>query len=159
MLSYTSAMSTAPASAPASAALALLRAELAPKCLVSTMPADPSHDLWTASEPTVCIGWSAPTTNYRTPGLIPWPILVWPVPETGEYVVSYSDTCEMATLFTLPETVRGLMDRVLSDRLRPTPRHARPDPGPGWVAARDGWRQPVTHVTGSPPSRTCTPYV
>ena len=49
---------------------------------------------------------------------IPWPILVWPVPETGEYVVSYSDTCEMATLSTLPETVRGLMDRVLNDRLR-----------------------------------------
>ena len=120
MLSYTSAMSTAPASA----AFALLHAELAPECLVSTMPADPSHAIWPASEPTVCIGWSAPTTNYRTPGLIPWPILVWPVPETGEYVVSYSDTCEMATLFTLPETVRGLMDRVLSDRLRPTPRRS-----------------------------------
>lgn len=102
--------------APASAAFALLRSELAPECLVSTMPADPSHAIWTASEPAVCIGWSVPTTNYKTPGLIPWPILVWPVPETGEYVVSYADTCEMATLSTLPETVRGLMDRVLSGR-------------------------------------------
>ena len=116
MLTYTSVMSTASASASA-----LLRAEFAPACLISTMPADPSHAVWTSSEPAVCIGWSAPTTSYRTPGLIPWPILVWPVPETGEYVVSYSDTCEMATLSALPETVRGLMDRVLADRLRPTP--------------------------------------
>lgn len=111
-------------STPASAAYAVLRAELAPACLVSTMPADPSHAIWTASEPAVCIGWSVPPTNYRTPGHIPWPILVWPVPETGEYVVSYADTCEMATLFTLPETVRGLMDRVLADRLRPTTRRS-----------------------------------
>lgn len=103
-------------STPASAAHAVLHAELAPRCLVSTMPADPSHAVWTSSEPAVCIGWSVPTTNYKTPGLIPWPILVWPVPETGEYVVSYADTCEMATLFTLPETVRGLMDRVMSGR-------------------------------------------
>lgn len=120
MLSYTSAMSTAPASA----AFALLHAELSPECRVSTMPADPSHAVWTSSEPAVCIGWSVPTTSYRTPGLIPWPILVWPVPETGEYVVSYEYTCEMATLSTLPEMVRGLMDRVLADRLRPTPRQA-----------------------------------
>ncbi len=111
-------------STPASAASALLHAELAPECLVSTMPADPSHVIWTASEPAVCIGWSVPTTSYRTPGLIPWPILVWPVPETGEYVVSYAYTCEMATLSTLPETVRGLMDRVMSGRLRPTPRRS-----------------------------------
>ena len=110
--------------APASAASALLHAELAPACLVSTMPADPSHAVWTSSEPAVCIGWSVPTTSYRTPGLIPWPILVWPVPETGEYVVSYADTCEMATLFTLPETVRGLMDRVLSGRRLPTTRRS-----------------------------------
>jgi hypothetical protein len=108
----------------ASAASALLRAELAPACLVSTMLADPSHAIWTASEPAVCIGWRVPPASYRTPGLIPWPILVWPVPETGEYVVSYADTCEMATLSTLPETVRGLMDRVLADRLRPTPRRS-----------------------------------
>ena len=113
-------MSTAPAS-PASAASALLRSELAQECLVSTMPADPSHAIWTTSEPAVCIGWSVPTTSYKTPGLIPWPILAWPVPETGEYVVSYADTCEMATLFTLPETVRGLMDRVMSGRRLPTP--------------------------------------
>lgn len=98
-------MST-PAS-PASPAYALLSAELAPECLVSTMPADPSHAIWISSEPAVCIGWPVPTTNLKTPGLIPWPILVWPVPETGEYVVSYADTCEMAALFTLPETVRG----------------------------------------------------
>lgn len=110
-------MSTAPASA-------LLHAELAPACLVSTMPADPSHALWTASEPAVCIGWTAPTAGYRTPGLIPWPIFVWPVPGTGEYVVSYAYTCEMATLFTLSDTVRGLMDRVLADRLRPGPRQS-----------------------------------
>lgn len=115
-------MST-PASA-ASAALALLRAELAPACLVSTMPADPSHVIWTSSEPAVCIGWAVPTTNDMTPGLIPWPILVWPVPETGEYVVSYADTCEMAALLTLPETVRGLMDRVMSGRMLPTPRRS-----------------------------------
>ena len=124
MLSYTSAMSTASASASASAAFALLRAELAPECLVSTMPADPSHAVWTSSEPAVCIGWSIPTTNLKTPGLIPWPILVWPVPETGEYVVSHADTCEMATLFTLPETVRGLMDRVMSGRRLYTPRRS-----------------------------------
>ena len=125
MLSYASAMSTsAPASAPASAAFALLRAELAPACLVSTMPADPSHAIWTSSEPSLCIGWSVPTTNHKTPGLIPWPILVWPVPETGEYVVSYADTCEMATLFTLPETVRGLMGRVMSGRRLPTTRRS-----------------------------------
>lgn len=115
-------MST-PAS-PASPAFALLRAELAPACLVSTMPADPSHVIWTASEPATCIGWSVPTTNLNTPGLIPWPILVWPVPETGEYVVSYAYTCEMATLFTLPETVRGLMDRVMSGRGLSTPRRS-----------------------------------
>lgn len=108
----------------ASPALALLRDELAPECLVSTMPADPSHAVWTASEPAVCIGWSAPTTNYRTPGLIPWPILVWPVPETGEYVVSYAYTCEMATLFALPETVRVLSGRVLSGRMLPTTRRS-----------------------------------
>lgn len=120
MLSYISAMSTASDSA----AFALLRTELAPECLVSTMPADPSHALWTSSEPAVCIGWSVPPTNLRTPGLTPWPILVWPVPETGEYVVSYAYTCEMATLSALPETVRGLMNRVLADRLRPTPRRS-----------------------------------
>lgn len=111
-------------STPASAALALLRAELAAKCLVSTMPADPSHAVWTSSEPAVCIGWSIPPTNYKTPGLIPWPILVWPVPETGEYVVNYADTCDIATLLTLPETVRGLMDRVMSDRRLPTTRRS-----------------------------------
>lgn len=116
-------MSTAPSPRPAGAAAALLTAELAPACLVSTVPADPSHAVWTASEPAVCIGWTAPTTtSYKRPGLIPWPILVWPVPETGEYVVSYADTCEMATLFTLPETVRGLMGRVLAGRGLPTPR-------------------------------------
>lgn len=109
-------------STPASAASALLHAELAPACLVSTMPADPSHAVWTSSEPAVCIGWSVPTASYRTPGPIPWPILAWPVPETGEYVVSYADTCEMATLSTLPETVRGLMDRVMSGRRLPTTR-------------------------------------
>lgn len=54
----------------------------------------------------------------------PWPILVWPVPETGEYVVSYADTYEMATLSTLPEAVRGLMDRVLSGRGLPTTRRS-----------------------------------
>lgn len=112
--------------APASAAFALLHAELAPECLVSTMPTDPSHAIWTSSEPAVCIGWSVPTTNYETPGLIPWPILAWPVPKTGEYVVSYADTCEMATLSTLPETVRGLMDRVLADLRLPTTRRSCP---------------------------------
>lgn len=117
-------MSNAPASAPASAALALLHAELAPECLVSTMPADPSHAVWTSSEPAVCIGWQVPPTNLKTPGLIPWPIFVWPVPETGEYVVSYADTCEMATLLTLPETVRGLMARVMSGRRLPTTRRS-----------------------------------
>ena len=96
-------------------ALALLHGDLAPACLVSTMPADPSHAIWTASEPAVCIGWSAPATG-ETPGLIPWPILVWPVPETGEYVVSYAGMCEMATLVALPEMVR-----VLTDRSRPAP--------------------------------------
>ena len=105
-------------------AFALLRTELDPACLVSTMPANPSHALWTASEPAVCIGWSVPTANYKTPGLIPWPILVWPVPETGEYVVSYADTCEMAALLTLPETVRGLMDRAMSGRRLHTPRRS-----------------------------------
>ena len=88
------------------------------------MPADPSHAVWTSSEPAVCIGWSIPPTNYKTPGLIPWPILVWPVPETGEYVVNYADTCDIATLLTLPETVRGLMDRVMSDRRLPTTRRS-----------------------------------
>lgn len=112
-------MSNRPASpTPPSAAFALLHAELAPACLVSTVPADPSHAIWASSEPSVCIGWTVPTTDLATPGLIPWPVFVWPVPGTGEYVVSYADTCEMATLLTLPETVRGLMDRVLSDRLR-----------------------------------------
>lgn len=109
---------------PAFTALALLRAELSPACLVSTMPADPSHAVWTASEPAVCIGWRVPPTSCKTPGLIPWPILVWPVPETGEYVVSYAYTCEMATLSTLPETVRGLMDRILSGRRLPTTRRS-----------------------------------
>lgn len=110
-------------STPASSASALLHAEFAPECLVSTMPADSSHAVWTSSEPAVCIGWSV-APNLKTPGLIPWPILVWPVPETGEYVVSYAYTCEMATLFTLPETVRGLMDRVLSGRRLYTPRRS-----------------------------------
>ena len=113
----------------ASPAAALLSADLGPSCHVSTVPAAPSPAVWTASEPAVCIGWSVPTTNYETPGLIPWPILVWPVPETGEYVVSYADTCEMATLFTLPEAVRGLMDRVMSGRLRPA-RPLAPPPLP-----------------------------
>lgn len=49
-----------PASASASAACALLRAEFAPACLVSTMPADPSHAIWTASELAVCIGLVGP---------------------------------------------------------------------------------------------------
>lgn len=62
------------------------------------------------------------TTRTQTPS--PWPILVWPVPETGEYVVSYADTCEMATLFALPETVRGLMDRVMSGRRLHTTRRS-----------------------------------
>ena len=66
-----------------------------------------------------------PPTNYKTPGLIPWPILVWPVPEIGEYAVSYADTCDMATLLALPETVRGLMDRVRTGRLRPSARDRR----------------------------------
>lgn len=53
MLAYTSAISTAPALAP-------LHAELAPACLVSTMPADPSHSIWAPSEPAVCIGLVGP---------------------------------------------------------------------------------------------------
>ena len=111
-------------STPASAASAILRAAFAPECLVSTMAADPSHAMWTSSEPSVCIGWSVPTANLKTPGRLPWPILVWPVPETGEYVGSYADVCEMATLFTLPETVRGLMDHVMSGRRLYTPRRS-----------------------------------
>lgn len=80
--------------------------------------------MWTSSEPAACIGWREGPASYKTPGLTPWPILVWPVPETGEYVVSYADTCEMATLFTLPETVRSHMDRVLSGRRLPTTRRS-----------------------------------
>lgn len=104
-----------------SASAAILSAALGPSCHVSTMPADPAHAVWTASEPAVCVGWSVATSS-ATPDLIPWPIFVWPIPDTGEYVVSYADTCEMATLFSLPETVRGLMDRVRADRLRPLAR-------------------------------------
>lgn len=108
-------------SAARSAAVALLSADLGPACTVSTLPADPSHsarDAWASGEPAVLVGWRA-VPSAKAPGLVPQPILVWPVPETGEYVVSYRQTCVMSVLLDLPAAVRGLMAMAQNGDYRP----------------------------------------
>ena len=124
MTTYTSNMRTSPAAA-------ILSAALDPSCIVSTMPADPSHAAGTPgepyTEPTVCVGWTCPSSSV-TPGIVADPIYVCPIPVSedtagaGEYVVSYRQTAVVSVLLDLPETVNDLMDMVREGRPRTWPR-------------------------------------
>ena len=56
----------------------------------------------------VSVRWEARSTD-RTPGLVPLPVDVRPVPETGTYLVSYRQAAVESVLLDLPAAVDRLI--------------------------------------------------
>lgn len=102
MYAYTKAMSTSPAAA-------LLTHCLGHRAVISTFSLPEGYSPSPSERVGVCVGWTARSTAVA-PGLVPRPVLVRPVPETGRFLVSYRQESEESGLLDLPATVSRLID-------------------------------------------------
>lgn len=94
---------------PESPAAALLSHHFGPSAVVSTFALPEDYSPSPSERTGVCVGWTVRSTA-AVPGLVPWPVLVRPVPETGTYLVSYRQVSEECTLLDLPTAVGRLID-------------------------------------------------
>lgn len=115
-------MSNAPASpaaaSPSAASLASPAAALLTYCLgqraaISTFSLPEGYSPSPSERVGVCVGWTARSTD-MTPGLVPQPVIVRPIPEMGTYLVSYRQVSEESGLLGLPDTVSRLIDMAQS---------------------------------------------
>lgn len=121
MYAYTKAMSTSPATT-------ILAQHLGPSAVISTFPLPEDCSPSQSERVGVCVGWTARSTD-AAPGLVPQPVTVLPVPETGKFLVSYRQVSEESCLLDLPAAVGRLIDMAKSGAYWARSKHSA---GQGW---------------------------
>lgn len=103
-----------PCTSPAAATLARHFGALA----VSTYPLPESYSTSPSERVGVSVRWEAHSSDL-TPGLVPLPVDVRPIPETGTFLVSYRQMSEESTLLGLPAAADRLITLARSGKYRP----------------------------------------
>ena len=85
---------------------------------VSTYPLPESYSSSPSERVGVSVRWTSRSSE-RTPGMVPLPVDVRPIPETGTFLVSYRQMSEESTLLDLPAVADRLIALAQSGGYRP----------------------------------------